>query len=91
MLTHVTHCLQVERALKNLEASVAGYNTAADRLQLIPATAKRAERIGYEITVNRQAADLLSVDLKVRDGGLVGSFTCWFGCNGCTCASRAAC
>lgn len=72
MLTCCCHSPpQVERALKSLEASVQTYNTIADRLQLIPATAKRAERITYEIFVNRavsSTSDLISVDLKVSFG-----------------------
>ena len=39
------------------------------RLQLIPATAKRANGVQYEARLNRQAqshSDLIDVDLKVR-------------------------
>ncbi len=45
------------------------YHTAADRLQLIPVSAKRAAGIQYEITLNRSgctALELINVDLKAR-------------------------
>lgn len=65
--------LGVEHQLEALEATVQAYNTRADRLQLIPATAKRADGVTYEIHVNRGApcaSDVISVDLKavVRPG-----------------------
>jgi kinetochore protein NDC80 len=44
------------------------YHTAADRLQLIPASAKRAAGIQYEISLDRSgttASELVNVDLKV--------------------------
>ena len=44
------------------------YHTAADRLQLIPASAKRAAGIQYEISLDRSgttASELINVDLKV--------------------------
>ena len=44
------------------------YYTSADRLQLIPSTAKRAAGVQYELQVNRvgaTATDIVSVDLKV--------------------------
>ena len=44
------------------------YYMSADRLQLIPSTAKRASGVQYELQVNRvgtTAADIVSVDLKV--------------------------
>jgi len=44
------------------------YNTAADRLQLIPVTAKRAGGVQFELKMQRggqTAAELVNVDLKV--------------------------
>lgn len=44
------------------------YNTAADRLQLIPATAKRAGGAQFEVRLNRAgggAAELVNIDFKV--------------------------
>lgn len=58
---------QVEKQLESLETSAQQYNTCADRLQLIPATAKRAEGIAYELEVNRagcSASELVNTDLK---------------------------
>lgn len=55
--------------MEHLEAAGSSYNRAADHLQLIPATAKRAAGVDFEMSINRQAVsphDLLSVDLKVK-------------------------
>ena len=44
------------------------YNEAADRLALVPATAKRAEGAAFEARLDRSgatAADMVSADLKV--------------------------
>lgn len=44
------------------------YHTAADRLQLIPATAKYAAGVQYEIQLDRAgatASDVINADLKV--------------------------
>ncbi len=44
------------------------YHSLADRLQLIPATAKRAEGIHFEVRLDREAAtasEMITVDLKV--------------------------
>ena len=44
------------------------YHTAADRLQLIPATAKYAGGVQYEVHLDRTgatAADIVTADLKV--------------------------
>ena len=44
------------------------YHTAADRLQLIPATAKHAAGVQFEVRLDRSgatAADIMNVDLKV--------------------------
>lgn len=51
------------------------YYTSADRLQLIPSTAKRAAGVQYELQVNRggaTATDIVSVDLKVGTCSLTG-------------------
>jgi hypothetical protein len=45
------------------------YHTAADRLQLIPASAKRAAGVQFEATLDRggtTASELINVDLKAR-------------------------
>lgn len=47
----------------------------ADRLALIPATAKRAEGVCFEVRLDRGAAtasEMINVDLKVRSGWLAG-------------------
>ena len=44
------------------------YNTAADRLQLIPVTAKRAGGVQFEVKLNRAGsttAEMVNVDFKV--------------------------
>lgn len=44
------------------------YNTAADRLQLIPTTAKRAGGMQFEAILNRSGSsslEIMNVDLKV--------------------------
>lgn len=44
------------------------YNTAADRLQLIPTTAKRAGGMQFEARLNRGGStflEIMNVDLKV--------------------------
>ena len=61
--------LSLEEQLEHLEEAAWGYNKAADQLQLIPSSAKRAAGVDFEMAVNRGASDahdLLSVDLKVR-------------------------
>ena len=57
----------MERALEALEGRAGAFNTAADRLQLIPATAKRAEGVAFELYVQRggaAAGELIATDLK---------------------------
>jgi kinetochore protein NDC80 len=59
---------EVEGRLDGLEAVLAGYHAQADRLQLIPASAKRAEGVGFEIRLERgagTAGEMVNVDLKV--------------------------
>ena len=53
------------------------YHTAADRLQLIPVTAKYAAGVQFEIQLDRAgatAADIITADLKV--GLLLALITC---------------
>ncbi len=80
----------MERALEVLEAAVGAYNSQADRLALIPASAKRAEGVVYEVRVNRaagSAGDLISVDLKV---GMCSMCGCAVGCAvACVCCSHS--
>ena len=55
-------------ALKSLEANVTRYNQLAHRLKLVPASAKRADGVTYELRLNREAssqAEFANVDLKV--------------------------
>ncbi|KAL3162304.1 hypothetical protein ABBQ32_009992 [Trebouxia sp. C0010 RCD-2024] len=59
--------VQLELSLDELETTVQAYNTAADRLQLIPVTAKYAGGLQYEIQLDRagvSASDIITVDLK---------------------------
>ena len=45
------------------------YHTAADRLRLIPASAKRAAGVQFEAALDRggaTASELINVDLKVQ-------------------------
>ncbi len=63
------HEVQVEKRLDDMETVLQEYHARADRLQLIPASAKRAEGIQFEIKVNRTgmtANEMINVDLKVR-------------------------
>lgn len=59
----------ISQQLDALEASLQGYHSRADRLQLIPATAKRAEGVNFEVRLDRAAStpgEMINVDLKVR-------------------------
>ncbi len=58
---------QAEAALSGLEDDVRCYNLLADRLALVPLSAKRSGGIAYEIAVDRAApaGRLINVDLKV--------------------------
>ncbi|CAL8470906.1 g10448 [Coccomyxa elongata] len=64
-----------EGRLDDLEGALKTYHTAADRLRLIPASAKRAAGIQYEISLDRSGAtpsELINVDLRgVVKAGLV--------------------
>jgi kinetochore protein NDC80 len=57
----------LEERLDELEAVVADYHARADRLQLVPSSAKRAEGVGFEITLDRSAtlaSSMVNIDLK---------------------------
>lgn len=59
--------VQLETRLTELETIIAEYHTRADRLQLLPATAKRAEGVSFEINLARNATSastMINVDLK---------------------------
>lgn len=60
-------------ALKSLEGAVQRYNQLAHRLKLVPASAKRADGVTYELRINRDAStpgELANVDLKVGGEGV---------------------
>ena len=57
----------LQSRLDELEAVVGDYHARADRLQLVPASAKRAEGVGFEITLERNstaASAMVNIDLK---------------------------
>eukprot|EP00891_Asterochloris_glomerata_P003608 jgi/Astpho2/3608/e_gw1.00058.8.1_t len=57
----------LEHRFDELEAAVQAYYTSAERLQLIPSTAKRTAGVQYELQVNRggaTATEIVSVDFK---------------------------
>ncbi|KAI7842998.1 hypothetical protein COHA_003332 [Chlorella ohadii] len=57
----------IEARLDSVEAALQGYHSMADRLALIPATAKRAEGVNFEVRLDRGAAsagEMINVDLK---------------------------
>lgn len=59
--------VQLELNLDELETAVQTYHTAADRLQLIPVTAKYAGGVQFEIQLDRAgatASDIINADLK---------------------------
>ncbi len=58
--------------------AVQTYHTAADRLRLIPASAKRAAGIQYEISLDRSgatASELINIDLRVSHPSCMHSQT----------------
>ena len=60
---------QIVSEIRNLEAGVSRYNQLANRLKLVPASAKRADGISYELRIHREAAtpsEFSNLDLKVR-------------------------
>ena len=57
----------VERKLEEVETIVRQYNALADRLQLVPASSKRAAGVYYELRFHQRAtttAEMVSVDLR---------------------------
>lgn len=57
----------LESTLDELDAVLGDYHARADRLQLIPASAKRAEGVAFEVVLDRTAGPtgaLINVDLK---------------------------
>ena len=59
--------LQLSRRLEEVETVIRTYHGQADRLKLIPATAKRAQGVDFEIKFNARASradDMISLDLK---------------------------
>lgn len=57
----------IEARLDAVEAALLHYHSMADRLALIPATAKRAEGVAFEVRLDRGAAsasEMINVDLK---------------------------
>ena len=65
---------QIAAEFRTLEAGVSRYNQLAHRLKLVPASAKRADGVSYELRLNRDAAapaEFSNLDLKVAgEGGL---------------------
>lgn len=60
--------LQLESCLNGLEERLRQYHSACHRLALLPASAKRAAGVAYDMAVNRAAAsqaELISGDIKV--------------------------
>ena len=60
------------------------YNTAADRLQLIPTTAKRAGGMHFEARLNRGGStslEIMNVDLKVAKLSPLSSTLCFICCH----------
>ncbi len=58
--------------VRSLEASATRYNQAAHRLKLLPALAKRADGVSFELRINREASapsEFANLDLKVWGGG----------------------
>lgn len=57
----------VESSLDELDSQLVEYHARADRLQLIPASAKRAEGVAFEVSLDRTAGTagtMINVDLK---------------------------
>ncbi len=60
---------EAEQNLASLEAAVARYHTAAERMELVPSTARRADGLKYEIRLDLEAssaAGMVPTDLKGR-------------------------
>lgn len=66
-----TSAVQLESCLNGLEERLRQYHAACHRLGLLPASAKRAAGVAFDLALNRSAttqAELLSGDIKVRRG-----------------------
>ena len=60
---------EAEQNLASLEAAVARYHAAAERMELVPSTARRADGLKYEIRLDlaaSSAAGMVPTDLKGR-------------------------
>ena len=60
--------LQLESCLNGVEERLRQYHSACHKLGLLPASAKRAAGVAYDMSINRAAttqAELISGDLKV--------------------------
>ena len=60
---------KAEQNLASLEAAVARYHAAAERMELVPSTARRADGLKYEIRLDlaaSSAAGMVPTDLKGR-------------------------
>ena len=58
---------EVARRLVGVDAALAEYHGLADRLALVPASAKRAEGVAFEVRLDRgagSAGEMINVDLK---------------------------
>jgi kinetochore protein NDC80 len=63
---HAAH--QLESCLNGLEERLRQYHAACHRLSLLPASAKRAAGVAYDIALNRAAVtpqELINGDIKV--------------------------
>ncbi|GAB4815903.1 hypothetical protein N2152v2_002949 [Parachlorella kessleri] len=57
----------IQARLDSVDAALQGYHSMADRLQLIPASAKRAEGVNFDVRLDRlasSAGEMINVDLK---------------------------
>ena len=58
---------RIERKIEDLESTSRLYHATADRLQLIPSTAKHAEGLNFQIKLNTDAdspSEIMAVDIK---------------------------
>jgi hypothetical protein len=59
--------VQLSKQLEELEGAVRQYHSTGDRLKVLPADAKRAGGLQYELAIHsraQRAEDMLSADLK---------------------------
>lgn len=60
--------MQLESCLNGLEEHLRQYHSSCHKLALLPASAKRAAGVAYDMAINRAAtaqAELVSGDIKV--------------------------